>query len=412
MRELITTELIRKLPAGPCDIWDTKLPGFVVRVRPNGNASYLAAIGRGCWHTIAPTTKLSPHEARETARGVLGEASKQRAFGRDPVQERKRTRAIKHADLTFKQFIDRHYEPWAVEHMKRGGETVQRCRSVFADLLAERLSALNAFRVEKWRTERLKHTKRPKPATVNSHVTMLKAALNKAVAWKLLTANPLGDIKPLRADKTGRIRYLTADEEKRLRKALDARDKTRRRRRARANAWRAERGYKPYPEDNANHLTPLVLLALNTGLRKGELFNLEWRDIDLPNQRLTVRGEGAKSGQTRYVPLNSEAITTLKDWHATMETHEGYVFAGRGDSEDGRLDDVKKAWLPVVREAKIAGFRFHDLRHTFASKLVMAGVDLNTVRELLGHADLTMTLRYAHLAPEHKAAAVAKLVRA
>ena len=76
------------------------------------------------------------------------------------------------------------------------------------------------------------------------------------------------------------------------------------------------------------------------------------------------------------------------------------------------LEDIKSAWLPLVGAAKVSAFRFHDLRHTFASKLVMAGVDLNTVRELLGHADLKMTLRYAHLAPEHKAAVVAKLVLA
>ena len=120
-------------------------------------------------------------------------------------------------------------------------------------------------------------------------------------------------------------------------------------------------------------------------------------------------GEGSKSGQTRYVPLNSEAVEALRSWKTMVADISGYVFAGREDGEP--LDDVKKAWLPVVRLAKIDGFTFHDLRHTFASKLVMAGVDLNTVRELLGHADIKMTLRYAHLAPEHKAAAVAKLVR-
>ena len=89
------------------------------------------------------------------------------------------------------------------------------------------------------------------------------------------------------------------------------------------------------------------------------------------------------------------------------------MFPGRSDAENGRLDDIKKAWSPVVKDdAKIAGFTFHDLRHTFASKLVMAGVDLNTVRELLGHSTIKMTLRYAHSAPEHNAAAVAKLVAA
>jgi integrase len=87
-------------------------------------------------------------------------------------------------------------------------------------------------------------------------------------------------------------------------------------------------------------------------------------------------------------------------------TPTGYVFPG---AEGERLIDVKTAWKSLLRVAGVTGFRFHDLRHTFASRLVMAGVDLNTVRELLGHADLKMTLRYAHLAPEHKAAAVAKL---
>ena len=116
----------------------------------------------------------------------------------------------------------------------------------------------------------------------------------------------------------------------------------------------------------------------------------------------------AKSGKTRYVPLNDEAVRILKTWRTSDVTPTGYVFPGAGGE---RLIDVKTAWKPLLRVAGVTGFRFHDLRHTFASRLVMAGVDLNTVRELLGHADLKMTLRYAHLAPEHKAAAVAKLPR-
>jgi integrase len=140
-------------------------------------------------------------------------------------------------------------------------------------------------------------------------------------------------------------------------------------------------------------------------LRRGEVFGLRWDDIDLARQQLTVRGEGAKSGQTRHVPLNSEAVRVLQTW---LPKRVGLVFPG---DDRNPLVDIKTAWLPVVKAANIAPFRFHDLRHTFASRLVMAGVDLNTVRELLGHADIGMVLRYAHLAPEHKAAAVEKLVR-
>lgn len=79
-------------------------------------------------------------------------------------------------------------------------------------------------------------------------------------------------------------------------------------------------------------------------------------------------------------------------------------------AKDGRpFNNIRKSWVAVLQTAGIKAFRFHDLRHHFASRLVMAGVDLNTVRELLGHADLAMTLRYVHLAPEHKAEAVSRL---
>ena len=154
-----------------------------------------------------------------------------------------------------------------------------------------------------------------------------------------------------------------------------------------------------------DHLTPMVLLSLNTGLRRGELFSLHWKDIAMHTKTLTVRGETAKTKQTRHLPLNAEALQVLMAWHQ-QSAGEDLVFPGKNGQ---RLDNVRKAWAGVLTAAGIVGFRWHDLRHTFASKLVMAGVPLNTVRELLGHTTPAMTLRYAHLAPDHKASAVERL---
>jgi integrase len=195
-----------------------------------------------------------------------------------------------------------------------------------------------------------------------------------------------------------------------LRAALQARDGSRRDGRARFNAWRLERKYRTLPDYGTypDHIEPITLTALNTGLRRGELFGLQWGVVDLTAQRLTVRGASAKTGVTRHVPLNREVVEVLRAWRTcTPDAEDAYVFPG---PQGERMTTLKTAWLKVAKAAKLKDFTFHDLRHTFASKLVMAGVDLNTVRELLGHSDIKMTLRYAHLAPEHKAAAVAKLV--
>jgi integrase len=143
----------------------------------------------------------------------------------------------------------------------------------------------------------------------------------------------------------------------------------------------------------------MVLLSMNTGMRRGELRKIQWTDVDFDKAILTIRGGYAKSGQTRYVPLNVQALDVLRRWKAQSEETGAVFWVLR----------VDKSWKAILKRAKIEEFRWHDLRHHFASRLVQRGVDLNTVRELLGHADISMTLRYSHLAPEHKAEAVAKL---
>ena len=123
------------------------------------------------------------------------------------------------------------------------------------------------------------------------------------------------------------------------------------------------------------------------------MWNLEWGDVDFKQEVLTIHGKGAKSGQTRHIPLNNGALAVLK-------LHRGDILPNPHHPVFGRAE-FRKAWNGVLRDAGIAQFRFHDLRHTFASNLVMFGVPLNTVRELMGHSSSEMTLVYAHLAPDN-----------
>jgi integrase len=272
------------------------------------------------------------------------------------------------------------------------------------------LPDITAWIVEKWRTTRLKNG--IKPATVNRDLTALKAALAQAVDWGHLSEYPLKKVKPSEVNDSGKVRFLYPDEEKRLRDALDLREVRLRKDRDSANLWRKGRGYELLPNlrtvSFADHLKPLVLISLNTGLRRAELFRLTWENVDLQAALLTIPGTLAKSGKPRHVPLNAEALAVVNGWQKQTSGKSGLCFPGKKGKP---MHDANTAWENLMAAAKIESFRWHDMRHDFASKLVMAGVDLNTVRELLGHADLKMTLRYAHLAPEHKAAAVAMLMK-
>lgn len=131
------------------------------------------------------------------------------------------------------------------------------------------------------------------------------------------------------------------------------------------------------------------------------MFALRWEDVNFDTETITVRGEVVKAGKTLTLPMNRIVLDTLRRWR-TQTGGKGYLFEYRGKP----IRDCRSSWGSVLRAAGITNFRWHDFRHDFASQLVMRGVDLNTVRELLGHSDIKMTLRYAHLAPNVKKRAV------
>jgi integrase len=406
MKALIGVELLRKLPKGPVDVRDTKLPGFVLRVRESGTHTYFANYARGKWKALGTTKVLNSPEAREQARKALGEAMQ----GGDPIADQRAEKAAERQRLTFDAFLTAHYEPWATAHRQTGAEQTARLRTVFGPALnGLRLDEISAFHIERWRSARLKDGRAPE--TCNRDLNTLRGALSRAVEWHLVAAHPLKAVKNLRTDKRRHVRYLSEAERTRLLAALTARDDKRRAERTRANQWRQDRGYAAWPAHGVytDHLAPLVLTALHTGLRRGELFSLTWGDVALTRAVVTVRGDEAKSQQTRHVPLNREVLRVLRDWQPEGATATDLVFPGRTKGES--LEDIKTAWAALMKAAKIQEFRFHDCRHDFASQLVMRGIDLNSVRELLGHSDIKMVLRYAHLSPDHLAAAVGVLAR-
>jgi len=400
MKIRINNTLISKLKPKThyYNIMDTELPGFHVRISPTGRATYRCNYKRGKTYTIGKTSYITPAQARDKAKQVLGNA----AMGIDP--EDKTTSNI---IPTLEQFIENQYGPWKKAHRKNGQRDIKRLeRLFFAKYGKSPINEIKAIKIDMWRTERLNDG--INPATINRDMNIFKAALSKAVEWEIIDTNPLQSLKPLKTDNQAKIRYLTPEELSRLYQALNERQQDRSDARDNANIWRGERSYQQLPQLTEDYLKTMIIVSLNTGVRRGELFNLTWINVNFEQALITIEGSGTKSGKTRHIPLNKDALNALLHWKQQACDDTSFVFPGTNNNP---ITTVKKAWKNLLNKAQIENFRWHDMRHHFASWLVMRGVDLNTARELLGHGDIKMTLRYAHLTPEHKAEAVARLVQ-
>lgn len=415
MHAKINQALLTNTAPGPRDfiVVDEILPGFELRVRPTGAKiwyyRYRANDGRQRRLVLGRFPGIGAAEARNRAVAAAGDVAR----GVDLLARKKQIRveSVRASQSTLQSFLDKKYEPWAKTHLKTATFQLKRIRVDFKSWLDKPISELTADVVDDWR-RRTRATGK-ESVTINRELQRLHAAIGKAVEWKIIERHPFTGIKPLRYDRTGIVRYLSEEEEVRLRKALLDREEKLRQERKDFNLWLRVRGRPEFPERTekyCDHLQPLVLLALNTGLRRGELFALLWKDVDLKAKWLKVTGAHAKNGQTRRIPLNIEAVEVLSTWQsiASEAGDVPQVFPGVGGE---KLTTINTSWRTLRKAAGLADFRFHDLRHHFASRLVQSGIDLNTVRELLGHADISMVLRYAHLSPDRLTMAVELVAR-
>lgn len=207
-----------------------------------------------------------------------------------------------------------------------------------------------------------------KNSTVNRYKALLSKMFNLGIDNNITDSNPVKKMKSLR-EANFKIRFLTKDEEDKLYKAL---------------------------LKSPKYLSDIVTMALQTGMRKGEILNLKWDNIDFEFGFIEILE--SKSGKSRKIPISDKLLSVLNSIPKTSE----YVFTLNGN----KIGDIKKCWNTALKNAGITNFRFHDLRHTVATRMVEKGIDLVVVKELLGHADISTTMRYAHAVPERKKSAI------
>lgn len=211
-----------------------------------------------------------------------------------------------------------------------------------------------------------------KPATVNRLMCRLRHIFNRAIDWSELEQSPMKGLKFL-PENNARLRYLTLDECARLVESC-----------------------------KAPHLRAIVTIALHTGMRSGEIRNLQWRDLDFDTGFFIVRD--TKNGETRHVPMDSTVLSLLRNWGRTEDSE--FVFT---NAAGGRIGWLQHGFRNALGRAGVNDLHFHDLRHTFASQWIMAGGDLYVLKSILGHKSIAMTQRYAHLSPGYKKAMVERM---
>jgi integrase len=287
------------------------------------------------------------------------------------ISEVQRGVFVKPVNTTLPELGERYIE-YAKLHKRSWPRDVQMLNRLQAFFGPAKLRDITQIKVEEYQRTRVKEVS---PATSNREMALLKHMFNMAERWgQHRGKNPVRFVKFLPEDNL-RVETLSEDQEEKLLLASP-----------------------PY-------LRELILFAINTGLRTSDIFNLQWKEVDIEQQRLKKIVK--KSDKPLSLPLNDTAFGVVETRHAVQQGP--YVFYS--PMTGGRFKHVRGALDSAIKRAGLPKVTWHMFRHTFASRLTRDGVDLVTVKELLAHADIKTTLRYAHSNDETKRRAVNRLRR-
>lgn len=275
-----------------------------------------------------------------------------------------------------KEFLEDVFLPWATSNRKSWHKDAARVTPILKFFGDKRFDEISPFLVEKFKMVRRttpivfgkksrtgkRVTRTRSVASVNRELSMLSRIFNLAIVNGDATVNPCIKVRRLPGEQP-RTRYLLPEEERRLLAVLNGR---------------------------RSHLRPIVVLALNTGMRRGEILRLKWEDVDFHANE--IKATQTKGHRDRFVPMNSKVREELLRLRQTSEGQ--FLFPARKNGVT--LNDVKTGFKAACEEAGIEGFRFHDLRHTFGTRAADAGEALTSIAAVMGHADIHTTMRYAH----------------
>ncbi|MCU1324252.1 MAG: integrase family protein [Acidobacteriaceae bacterium] len=260
---------------------------------------------------------------------------------------------------------------WSKVHKRSWTDDEARLKPLVRDFGTLKAETIKPKEIEAWLNANTRT-----PATANRYRALLSLVYRQGIRNQIVSVNPARAVTQ-RAENNGRIRWLRPEEETRIRAVMAVR----------------------CPLN-----IPALDVALNTGMRAGEQFNLKWDHVDLDRRQIII--DLSKNGTTRHITLNDAALAALMLAKRDAISDSPYVFLNCY----GRQMSVFHNWFgPVLTDAKIEGFRWHDLRHTFVSRLVMAGVGLGIVQKLAGHKTIAMTSRYAHLSQDSEMDALRRM---